>query len=168
MKRRSWLKLGLASAALLAAGGGAMSLIEPGLRDGRLSGAARMVFFSVGPAMLDGSLPVDAVARQTAIDAMVTRVELLVAGLPPHAQTELSQLLALLASGLGRRSLVGLSEQWPTASVADIQKALQAMRTSSLGLRQQAYQALHDIVGGAYFSDASTWAMLGYPGPIKV
>ena len=36
---------------------------------------------------------------------------------------------------------------------------------STLSLKQQAYQALHDIVGAAYFSDPGTWALLGYPGP---
>ncbi|WP_427915642.1 hypothetical protein ACPWT1_06325 [Ramlibacter sp. MMS24-I3-19] len=42
------------------------------------------------------------------------------------------------------------------------------MRTSTLSLRVQAYQALHDISGAAYFSDRSTWAVLGYPGPVQV
>jgi hypothetical protein len=42
------------------------------------------------------------------------------------------------------------------------------MRTSSLQLRQQAYQALHDLVGSAYFSDAATWHLLGYPGPMRI
>ena len=42
------------------------------------------------------------------------------------------------------------------------------MRLSTISLRQQAYQALHDIVGSAYFSDAGTWSMLGYPGPLKI
>jgi hypothetical protein len=42
------------------------------------------------------------------------------------------------------------------------------MRVSALSLRQQAYQALHDIVGSAYFSDPRTWGILGYPGPPKI
>ncbi|MEO8653744.1 MAG: hypothetical protein ABI409_06430 [Ramlibacter sp.] len=41
-------------------------------------------------------------------------------------------------------------------------------RTSGLDLRRQAYQALHDIVGSAYFSDPGTWSFLGYPGPLKL
>jgi hypothetical protein len=61
--------------------------------------------------------------------------------------------------------LAGLHEPWETAPVPAIQQALQSMRVSSLSLRQQAYQALHDIAGGAYFSDARTWGLLGYPGP---
>ena len=86
----------------------------------------------------------------------------MIAALPPHAQSELSQLLALLASARRPPRLAGLAEPWPSATVADIQQALQAMRVSGISLRQQAYQALHDIVGGAYFSRranlAACWA----------
>ena len=168
MQRRTWLKLGLASAAVLAVGGAAVALVEPGLRDARLSAAGRAVFSGVGGAMLDGSLPAHGAARQAALAGMLERIDALVAGLPPHAQAELSQLLALLASGGGRRALAGLSQDWESAPVPDIQAALQAMRVSRISLRQQAYQALHDIAGSAYFSDASTWGMLGYPGPLKI
>ena len=168
MQRRSWLKLGLASAALLAVGGGAIALLEPGLRDERLTPSGRRVFSGVGRAMLDGSLPSEAAAAQAALAGLLERVDVLVAGLPPHAQAELSQLLALLASSAGRRTLAGLADEWESASVPDIQAALQAMRVSGLSLRQQAYQALHDITGSAYFSDASTWRLLGYPGPMRI
>jgi hypothetical protein len=99
---------------------------------------------------------------------MLDRVEVLVAGLPLHAQAELSQLLALLATSGGRRTVAGLSTDWTSAPVAEIQQALQDMRTSTISLRQQAYHALHDIVGGAYFSDAGTWTLLGYPGPLNI
>jgi hypothetical protein len=99
---------------------------------------------------------------------LLTRVDALVAGLPRHAQAELSQLLSLLASGAGRRAVAGLVPAWDAATVEDIQAALQSMRTASLSLRQQAYHALHDITFGAYFSDASTWSVLGYPGPTPI
>lgn len=168
MQRRSWLKLGFASAALLAAGGGVLALLEPGLHESRLSPGARVVFTAVGRAMLDGSLPAAEPARQVALDAMLVRIDALVSGLPPHAQAELSQLLALLATGAGRRGLAGLGEDWTSAPVPALQAAFQSMRVSSLDLRRQAYQALHDIAGSAYFSDASTWSLLGYPGPMKI
>ena len=74
----------------------------------------------------------------------------------------------MLASSGGRRLLAGLDEPWPAAAIPAVQQAMQSMRTSSVALRQQAYQALHDIVGGAYFSDATTWTLLGYPGPTKI
>lgn len=168
MQRRSWLKLGIASAAVLAVGGGALALLEPGLHQGRLAPAGRRVFTHVGRAMLDGSLPSADPARQVALDGLLLRVDGLALSLPSHAQAELSQLLALLASGGGRRAIAGLSTDWAAASVAELQSAFQSMRTASLDLRQQAYHALHDITMGAYFSDASTWQHLGYPGPTKI
>lgn len=168
MRRRSWLKFGLAASAVLAIGGGALALVEPGWQSGKLTAAGRRVFQHAGRAFLDGSLPAEAGARESALAAFLDRVDALIAALPSHAQRELSQLLALLASAGGRRVLAGLTPDWQDANLGELQQALQSMRTSSLELKQQAYGALHDICGGAYFSDAGTWARLGYPGPMEI
>ena len=162
------MTLGLASATVLAVGGGLLAWVQPGLRDARLTDAGREVFAAVGRAILDGALPAQEVARKAAMAGLLERIDALTAGLPGHAQGELSQLLAVLAAGAGRRMLAGLEVPWPSASVSELQGALQSMRVSSLAVRQQAYQALHDIVNGAYFSDAGTWGLLGYPGPTQV
>ena len=168
MRRRSLLALGAVSAAVLAVGGGLVAALQPGLREARLSAGGREVFAGVSRGLLDGSLPAGGAALERALEGLLERIDGLIAALPPHAQSELSQLLALLASAGGRRALAGLSDPWPVASVSDIQQALQGMRVSGLSLRQQAYQALHDIVGSAYFSDPRTWGLLGYPGPLKI
>jgi hypothetical protein len=168
MQRRTLLTLGAISAAALALGGGTLALLQPGLRDGTLSASGRQVFLGVSRALLDGSLPAGAKALQRALEGLLGRIDGLVAALPPHAQAELSQLLALLASAGGRRALAGVGQPWESAQVAEIQQGLQSMRVSRITLRQQAYQALHDIVGGAYFSDLGTWSLLGYPGPAKI
>lgn len=168
MQRRTLLKLGLGSTALLLLAGGAAVLLQPAWQGGTLSRVGREVFAAVGQAVLDKSLPAADAPRQAAIEGLLGRVEVLVRALPPHAQEELSQLLSLLGSTAGRRTLAGLDPAWKDASVAEVQQALQGMRLSSLALRQQAYAALHDIATGAYFADAATWPMLGYPGPVKI
>lgn len=168
MQRRTLLKLGAASAAVLLVAGGTAALLQPGLAGGTLSASGREVFSAVGRAVLDKTLPADDGARQIALNGLLGRVDVLLPSLPSHAQAELSQLLALLVSAAGRRTLAGLSEPWPEASVADLQQALQSMRLSKLALRQQAYAALHDITAGAYFSDPASWPLLGYPGPMKI
>jgi hypothetical protein len=169
MQRRTLFKVGLTSAAVLLVAGGAAFWLQPGLQtDGTLSPAGREVFAAVGRAVLDKSLPQEEDARQRALDGLLKRVDTLVQALPPHTQAELSQLLSVLASAAGRRTLAGLSQPWPQASIADLQQALQGMRLSALALRQQAYGALHDIATGAYFADAATWPLLGYPGPLKI
>lgn len=168
MQRRTLLKLGATSAALLAVVGGTAALIQPGLERGILTAAGRDVFRAIGLGVLDKTLPEPAPAKEVALADLLDRVDLLVTALPPHAQAELSQLLSILASGAGRRALAGLSTPWPNATTADVQAALQDMRLSSLAVRQQAYAALHDITAGAYFSEPTTWAMLGYPGPLAI
>jgi hypothetical protein len=168
VKRRQWLALGAVSAAVLAAGGGAIAFMSPGLQAGRLSQASRDVFRGLGRAMLAGSWPTQPQALREAVEDWLGRVDALVEGLPAHARAELSQLLALLASGAGRVILAGLYEPWESAPVTDVEQALQSMRVSPVSLRRQAYQALHDIASGAWFSDSRTWVLMAYPGPRPV
>ena len=168
MQRRTLLKVGVASAVLLAVVGSGAALIQPGLERGALSAAGRDIFRAIGVGVLDKTLPDEANAKAAALTALLGRVDVLISALPPHAQSELSQLLSILATSAGRRALAGLSIAWADASAADIQSALQGMRLSSLAVRQQAYAALHDITAGAYFSEPSTWVVLGYPGPVSI
>lgn len=168
MQRRSLLKLGVTAAVALSVVGGAVAWLQPGVERGTLSLLGREVFRSVGLAVLDKTLPAQDGAREIALEGFLHRVDVLVSALPQHAQNELSQLLSLLGHPAGRLSLAGLAKPWADASLEEVQKALQAMRVSSLALRQQAYAALHEITAGAYFSDPSSWSLLGYPGPLKI
>ena len=168
MQRRTLLKLGATSAALLAVVGGTVAWIQPGLERGALTRAGREVFRAIGLGVLDKTLPEQADAKEAALTALLGRIDVLISALPQHAQAELSQLLSILASGAGRRALAGLSTPWASASTPEVQAALQDMRLSSLAVRQQAYAALHDITAGAYFSEPTTWTMLGYPGPLAI
>ena len=52
LQRRTFLKLGVASAVVLAVAGGAVALIQPGLIDGKLSAPTRLVMDRVAQAML--------------------------------------------------------------------------------------------------------------------
>jgi hypothetical protein len=166
MQRRTLLGLGVAGGALLAlAGGGAALMYERAWRDSKLLPAGRRVLAAVARAVLDGSLPTDAATQATAIDGHLTRMQAMVSAMPPHTQSEVADLLALLAIPPLRVALMGLSSPWQQASVVDVQAALQSMRQSSLLLRRQAYSALRDLTHAAYFADASTWPLLHYPGP---
>lgn len=168
MQRRTLLKLGTASAALLAIVGGTAALIKPGLERGALTAAGRDVFRAIGLGVLDKTLPEQPAAKEAALAGLLSRVNVLVSALPAHAQAELSQLLSILTTPAGRYALAGLVAPWNTASATEVQTALQDMRFSGLSVRQQAYAALHDITAGAYFSEPGTWPMLGYPGPLAI
>lgn len=143
-------------------------LLQPGLDNGRLTAPARALFASLGRAILQGTLPTGPQDRAQAVQDMVERIDTLAQNLPPHVQVELSQLVGLLCTPPGRLGLAGLATDWPDATEAQVQAALDGMRYSSLAVRQQAYLALHEIVGGAYFSEESTWTVVGYPGPMAI
>lgn len=166
MQRRTLLKLGLASGTVLALAGGAAALLRPGLEQGRLTAPARALFASLGRAMLQGALPAEPAAQESALRGLVERIDAVAQNLPAHVQAELSQLAGLLCTAPGRLALAGLAAGWDEASGDAVRAALDGMRFSGLALRQQAYQALHEIVGGAYFSGESAWAAVGYPGPL--
>lgn len=166
MQRRTLLGLGLvAGAALALAGAGASWMSSPAWRGGRLLPAGRTTFAAVARGVLDGSLPTAEAERAAAIDTVLTRLQATIAAMPLATQSEISDLLALLALPPGRMALAGLAVPWDEASVEAIQAALQSMRESRLSLRRQAYHALRDLTHAAYFSDASTWPLLRYPGP---
>ena len=166
MQRRTLLNLGIASAAALAfAGGGAALLYEPAWHNERLSEVGRGIVVAIARGVLDGSLPVEPTSRQRALAGHLERMNTVLRNLPEPTQRQIGDLLALLATSPGRFALAGLDTAWAHASEAQLQGALQSMRTSRLALRQQAYHALRDLTHAAYFADKDTWAQLGYPGP---
>lgn len=169
MQRRTLLKLGVTGGAALALiGGGAALFYEPAWRDGRLTETGRRVLGAIARAVLDGSLPAGPAPQGDAIAAHLERMDATLRAMPPATQREVGDLLALLALPPGRLALAGLATDWVHADVAQIQAALQAMRSSRLALRRQAYHALRDLTHAAYFADSATWAQLGYPGPTKI
>lgn len=168
MQRRRLLKLGMFSGAVLALAATGVSMWRPGVVDGALGTGGRELFRAMGQALLADSLPAQAAARAAALDGLLVRVDELVAGLPPHAQAELSQLISVLCTAPGRMAMAGLATDWAQADVPSLQAALDTMRGSNAALRLQTYHALHDIVGGAYFSAPEAWSQLGYPGPMAI
>jgi len=168
LHRRRLLQLGVGAAAVLALAGTGAALWSPGWRGGRLSPSGRVLFRSVAQSVLEGSLPVEASARDRALTGLIERLEATVAGLPSATRGQLSQLLGLLQIGPARRWLCGLEAAWGDAAPHDIDRALTRMRSADDELRQQAYHALRDLLGASYFSDPATWSQLGYPGPTAI
>lgn len=170
-RRRTLLKLGAASAAVLAMAGGGLALVwQRGLdaQAGRLTPPGRAVFDALARAILDGALPRGEPARRAAIAAHLDRVDAAISAFPRAVRGELADLLGLLATAPGRVAFAGLRAEWSDASVGEVQAVLESWRLSSLALREQAYHALRELTNAAYFADGSAWAVLGYPGPSAV
>ena len=168
MQRRSLLQLGAGAGAVLALAGLGAAMWSPGWRHGQLSDAARGIFTAAARCVLDGILPDDAHIRSQALAAHLVRVEASIAGLSPATRAELSDLLAVLTTAPGRLALTGLRVDWSNASTSALSEAFQGMRLSSSSTRRQIYQAFRDLTNAAWFADAGTWDVLGYPGPQAV
>ena len=168
MHRRRLLKVGIGVAALLAVTGAGIALIRPGVVSGRLTPEADAVFAAVARAVLDKSLPDQVSQHPAALQTHLSRMNALIGALPVPTQKELSNLLALLASAPGRTMLAGLGTAWADADTAEIQACMEALRTSSVQLRQQVYHALRDLTNAAFYADPSAWPLMGYPGPVTV
>ena len=166
--RRRFLKFGVAGALLLAAAGAART--QPSYRAAGagdtfqvLREADREVLAAIAPAILAGTP-----ATGPNLAAAIGSVDRAVAGLPPHLQEEVRQLLALLASWPGRRWVAGVGAPWREASVAEVSAFLERWRFSRWALLQQGYHALHDLVLAAWYARPDSWEAIGYPGPPEV
>ena len=167
--RRSFLKIGAAGAMTLAAGGAIYRLANPPAlpHPFGLQGEALAVLHAVIPVMLGPVLPAEATQRQAALSAAAARVRDAVHGLPLATQKEVQDLFGLLALGPARRLLAGVAGGWESADPKQVAAFLENWRTHSLATLRVAYTALHDLIIGAWYADPSTWAAIGYPGPLK-
>lgn len=165
LSRRSFLKAGLAGTVVLALAGGIYRATQTPDVPGRFSldDDARSVLGAVIPVILKGAI--DPVPSQ--VELATRRVTDAIASLPLPIQKEIQDLFGLLTLAPSRRFLAGISGDWPQASEESIVAFLQNWRTSRFTLLQSAYMALHDLVTGSWYSDESTWAAIGYPGPMK-
>ena len=167
--RRSFLKIGVAGAIVLAAGGAVYRLAyapTPGYHFA-LDGPATTLLTAVIPSMLGPILPAEPAARAAAIGQTVDHVAGAIAGLPLSSQKEVQDLFGLLSLAPVRRMLAGVSGGWSRASPAEVDAFLRSWRHHRLQTLQTAYLALHDLILGAWYAQPANWPAIGYPGPIK-
>ena len=122
---------------------------------------------AVASALLGSALPTDADSRARELARVVTATGALVTNLPPTTRKEIADLFGLLAFKPAR-ALLGYSGNWTGADIPAVATFLVGLRDSSIGLKQQAYFALHDLLIGSFYAEPSTWAATGYPGPPKL
>jgi hypothetical protein len=170
VNRRRFLKTGAIGGALLVAGGA--WVVWRDIRQGDASSPSHDrvadIIAAVAPILLAGALSPDFHQRTHDIGRVVDGVKAIVAGFPPTVQRELADLFRLLDIGAARRWLAGVSAEWPAADPREVGAFLERWRHSRIALLQSAYFALHDLVFGAWYADAATWPVIGYPGPPNV
>jgi len=145
------LQTGAGGAILLALGGCAAA------------GDHREMLHAIARAMLQGALPDNA----DALDTAVRGIDVAIAGLPLAVQAEIGQLFGLLEFPLTRRLMAGIGS-WQTASDADVAAFLQRWRTSNAALLRSGYAALHQLVMAGWYGNDAAWPRIGYPGPPRI
>jgi hypothetical protein len=123
------------------------------------------IFRAVAGALLAGALPAAPDLQRQAVDDTVRGIDLAVAGLPPAAQRELGELLALLALPPVRLAVARVHAPWNEAPVDEVRAFLDRLRTSSLALSRSAYGAFHQLVFAAWYGNPRSWDAIGYAGP---
>jgi hypothetical protein len=165
LTRRSFLKAGLFGTLALAAAGGIYRTFkspEP-LLPFALDAQGHAALAAICPAMIGSALPATQEANERAIKHTLEAI----AGLPLAAQKEVQDLFGLLTLGATRRLLAGVPDEWVQAKREDVNAFLQGWRVHRLQLLQSGYHALHDLILGGWYADETTWAGIGYPGPMK-
>lgn len=167
--RRSFLRIGVAGAVALAAGGAVyrLAFAPPAGHRFVLDGPATTLLTALIPSMLGPVLPTEPAARAAAIHQTVEHVAGAVAGLPLASQKQVQDLFGMLSLAPVRRMLAGVSGGWAQASPDAVAAFLQSWRHHRLQTLQTAYHALHDLIIGAWYAQPANWAAIGYPGPIK-
>jgi hypothetical protein len=166
--RRTLLKAGVAGVAALVLARWLYTTVSAPQRTATgvsaLDSDARAILAAIIPVLLDGALPIGpdaAVARDEALAGAGQAI----AGLPPSVRSELDRLFALLAFAPTRCLVAGVWSPWPDASRESVAAFLRRWRDSRFALLRSAYEALHQIVLGAWYGNPNAWGAIGYPGP---
>lgn len=167
--RRGFLKKGFFGGLLLALGGGGYLFTRKSVEvdlpaDGLLVLSPKE--FAIVSALAwrlvprrDGFPGVDAVQVARGCDRILTMVD-------ATAVDETRQLLMLLENALPNFLLGGRPSTFTTLSTDAQDQVLREWQTSRLTLRRTGYTALRGLVMAAYFASPTTWAAVGYPGPL--
>jgi hypothetical protein len=166
LSRRTFIKTGLIGALALVAAGGFYRATKSHSVPATfiLDAEGKSALAAIAAVMLKDALPP---TSAEAIEAEIARVINAIAGLPRNTQSEIQDLFGLLTLAPGRRFLAGISSPWIEAKPDEITAFLQSWRLHRFAMLQSAYHALHDLIIGSWYADESTWASIGYPGPIK-
>lgn len=161
--RRRLIQTGVVGAALLSLGGGVALLARPP----QGAPAPGLRFLTAGDAALLGALAPVMLGLQpgrdgVSVDAIVASVDAAVCGLPPATQDELRRFFDLLARAWARRWLAGVNQPWERAPAAALASFLERWQRSRLLLLRSGYQALHALLGAAWYAQPSSWARIGY------
>ena len=167
--RRGFLRWGIASTALLAAGGGALALRRTRLRPAPDDlGSLDAAEYSVLAAVADRIVQVEA-GGVTASDVDVARrVDAVLTRAAPGVVADYKRLLALLENPFVCLISSGVPGPFTALSDAARDRMLASWQSSRVEVLRTGFQALKRLTSAAYYASPATHAGIGYPGPPEV
>ena len=166
LNRRTFLKYGIAGAALMSVGGLGLGLRATVMRTPQqplrvLSLRQYAILAAIAETLCPGDddLP-------TAIDLQVPeKVDALLDSIHPVNAAEFIQLLQLMENALTGLAFDGRITPFSASTPEQRSKALNGWRTSRWQFRRMAFVAVSGLCMASYWSDPKTFAYVGYDGP---
>ena len=162
--RRQFLRVGVASAAILAA---ARWLDQPHAAAAPayrfLDARSAAVVAALVPVIVT-TLPAEAATRAHACEEIVAAFDRAVSGLSPAVQKEVEELFSILRFAPARLMFTGLWSSFEEAAPEDIAAFLTRWRFSSFDIQRAGYQALNQLILAAWYGNSASWTAIGYPG----
>ncbi len=164
MDRRQFILSGIALAALASVGTG---LTYYGWQQSLNADDNHqdLVLSALLPALLYGALPQDATLAMAELERTKAAVKDFLPFLPLRQQQELHQLFNLLANRISQLGLTGHLTQLAELTMQQRLALLDSWRDSYLGVLQQAYHGLRELLYGAYYGQPEHWKRLAYTAP---
>ncbi len=175
--RRQFLGISAAAAAVIAGGG---ALWQLGKEDHVellateafdyhfLTLDDRHLLYALVPVYLAGALAGQTAARDRQILVVLHNVDAAIRYLSPAVRSELRDLFDVLTHQLGRALLAGVPDAWTRAEAVRVEAFLARWRSSFLSLQRAGYLGLHQLIHGAWYSEAASWPAIDYPGPPRL
>lgn len=167
--RRQFIKVGIASAAVLAT----VRWLDkpqaaPATNHRFLDVPGVLMVAAFVPVVLAGSLPEEVEPRARAIREVVDAFDRAVSGLNLGVQREVDQLFSVLRFPPSRVAFTGLWSPVEESSAEEIAAFFMRWRHSAFEIQRAGYQALTQLIQASWYDNPSSWAAIGYPGPPKV
>jgi hypothetical protein len=164
MQRRQFILSGIALAATASLGAG---LSIWGWQQSQTADDSNrsVVLSALLPALLYGALPEDATLAVAELERTKTAIDDFLPFLPLRQQQELHQLFNLLANRITQLGLTGHLSSLSALTMQQRFALLDRWRDSYLGVLQQAYHGLRELLYGAYYGQPEHWQPISYQAP---
>ena len=168
MKRRVFLQVGVAGAAVLALARWIDRPVDAATTARFLDARGMRTVGALVPVILAGALPSDEVARRAAISETVAAFDRAVSGLAPPVQREIGELFSFLHTAPLRIAVTGLWQPVDESTPEQLRDFLLRWRDSPFDLQRASYRALTQLIQAAWYGNSNAWAAIGYPGPPRL